>query len=89
MAACYKLTAKITLLAVAGPLEVLVQVDALVVRERDAAAEVWQLELGEPAVGEVLVRSLATGVCHSDLHCKHGCDHSGVALTDAGARTTS
>lgn len=31
-----------------------------------------EVEVGEPGIGEVLVRTVATGVCHSDLHALHG-----------------
>ena len=30
------------------------------------------VEVGEPGIGEVLIRTVATGVCHSDLHALHG-----------------
>lgn len=48
------------------------QVEAVVVRERNAPARIEQLSLPSPGLGEVLVRVLATGVCHSDLHYKTG-----------------
>ncbi len=31
-----------------------------------------EAEIDRPAADEVLVRTVATGVCHSDLHCIHG-----------------
>lgn len=44
----------------------------MVVRERGASARTEKLSLPPPGMGEVLVRVLASGVCHSDLHYKHG-----------------
>jgi S-(hydroxymethyl)mycothiol dehydrogenase len=49
-----------------------VEIAAVVVRERDGPARVEQLSLAGPAAGEVLVRVLASGVCHSDLHYQAG-----------------
>jgi S-(hydroxymethyl)glutathione dehydrogenase / alcohol dehydrogenase len=34
--------------------------------------EIRELELNEPRIGEVRVRMLASGVCHSDLHVRDG-----------------
>jgi S-(hydroxymethyl)glutathione dehydrogenase / alcohol dehydrogenase len=31
-----------------------------------------EVEVSEPGIGEVLLRTVATGVCHSDLHALHG-----------------
>jgi S-(hydroxymethyl)mycothiol dehydrogenase len=44
----------------------------VVVRKPGARAEVEEIVLSPPAAGEVLVRIVATGVCHTDLHTKHG-----------------
>lgn len=33
---------------------------------------ITSVDIDEPGVGEVLVRTAATGVCHSDLHALHG-----------------
>ena len=33
---------------------------------------IGQVEVSEPRIGEVLLRTAATGVCHSDLHALHG-----------------
>ena len=48
------------------------EIDAVVVRQRDAPARAERLSLPLPGMGEVLVRVLASGVCHSDLHYKSG-----------------
>ena len=41
--------------------------------------EVQELELAEPRAGEVLVRLVACGVCHTDLFTASGSDPSGYA----------
>src|ERR687888_1656412 len=46
--------------------------------------EVQELELAEPRAGEVLVRLVACGVCHTDLHTASGADPSGYAPTVLG-----
>jgi len=33
---------------------------------------VRDVEIDEPGIGEVLVRVVACGVCHSDVHALHG-----------------
>jgi aryl-alcohol dehydrogenase len=43
------------------------QVTAAVLREPTGRFEIEQLELGDPRGDEVLVRMVATGVCHTDL----------------------
>ncbi len=45
---------------------------AAVLRERGRATTVEELEVADPRVGEVRVRVLAAGVCHSDLHVRDG-----------------
>lgn len=45
---------------------------AAVLREPGSPLRVEDLELDEPRVGEVRVRVLAAGVCHSDLHYMTG-----------------
>jgi len=47
-------------------------VRAVVQREPGRPAHVEILELDEPREGEVRVRILASGVCHSDLHVRDG-----------------
>ena len=44
----------------------------VVVRSPGAPAQVEELLIGPPGPGEVRVRILATGVCHTDLHAKLG-----------------
>lgn len=51
-----------------GPIEI----EGVVVRGRGQPARVETLLLDPPGPGEVLVRMLASGVCHSDLHYKLG-----------------
>ncbi len=41
--------------------------------------EVQEVELGEPTVGEALVRLVACGVCHTDLYTASGADPTGYA----------
>jgi S-(hydroxymethyl)glutathione dehydrogenase/alcohol dehydrogenase len=45
---------------------------AAVLREAGEAATIEPLMLAEPRAGEVRVRILASGVCHSDLHVRDG-----------------
>ena len=46
--------------------------------------EVQEVELEEPKAGEVLVRLVACGVCHTDLYTASGADPSGYAPTVLG-----
>ena len=48
------------------------RVRAVVLEEVGQPAVVRELELIEPRAGEVRVRMLASGVCHSDLHVRDG-----------------
>jgi S-(hydroxymethyl)glutathione dehydrogenase/alcohol dehydrogenase len=45
---------------------------------------VQQIDLAEPKAGEVLVRLVACGVCHTDLYTASGADPSGYAPTVLG-----
>lgn len=45
---------------------------------------VSEVELAEPQAGEVLVRLVACGVCHTDLYTASGADPSGYAPTVLG-----
>lgn len=45
---------------------------AAVVEAVPGHATIGTVEIGEPGIGEVLLRTVATGVCHSDLHALHG-----------------
>jgi S-(hydroxymethyl)glutathione dehydrogenase/alcohol dehydrogenase len=55
-----------------------------VLEEFGAPLEVQEVELAEPRVGEVLVRLVACGVCHTDLYTASGADPSGYAPTVLG-----
>ena len=44
-----------------------------------APLEVQEVDLAEPCAGEVLVRLVACGVCHTDLYTASGADPSGYA----------
>ena len=46
--------------------------------------EVQELDLAEPKAGEVLVRLVACGVCHTDLFTASGADPSGYSPTVLG-----
>ncbi|MCZ7590184.1 MAG: NAD(P)-dependent alcohol dehydrogenase [Gaiella sp.] len=48
------------------------KIQALVVEEKDARFEEQELELASPGRGEVLVRIVATGVCHTDAITRAG-----------------
>src|SRR3954447_13542183 len=67
-------------------------VRAVVLEEIGRPALVRELELIEPRAGEVRVRMLASGVCHSDLHVRDGewdrptpivMGHEGAGVVDA------
>jgi Zn-dependent alcohol dehydrogenase len=45
---------------------------AAVLDRPGSPSRIEELELGEPGPGEVRVRMLASGVCHSDLHVRDG-----------------
>jgi S-(hydroxymethyl)glutathione dehydrogenase / alcohol dehydrogenase len=49
-----------------------VRIKAAVLRETNQPLAVEEVEIDEPGRREVLVRTVASGVCHSDLHCVHG-----------------
>jgi S-(hydroxymethyl)glutathione dehydrogenase/alcohol dehydrogenase len=61
-----------------------VKVQAAVLEEFGAPLAVQELDLAEPAAGEVLVRLQACGVCHTDLYTASGADPSGYAPTVLG-----
>jgi len=60
------------------------KIRAAVLEEFGAPLEVQELDLAEPAAGEVLVRLEACGVCHTDLYTASGADPSGYAPTVLG-----
>jgi len=55
------------------------QIRAAVLEEFGKPLNVTELELAEPREGEVLVRLVACGVCHTDLYTASGADPSGYA----------
>jgi S-(hydroxymethyl)glutathione dehydrogenase/alcohol dehydrogenase len=61
-----------------------VRIQAAVLREFGAPLELEEVELAEPKAGEVLVRLVACGVCHTDLYTASGADPSGYAPTVLG-----
>ena len=60
------------------------KIRAAVLERFGAPLEVQELELAEPKRGEVLVRLVACGVCHTDLYTASGADPSGYAPTVLG-----
>jgi S-(hydroxymethyl)glutathione dehydrogenase/alcohol dehydrogenase len=61
-----------------------VRIRAAVLEEFGAPLAVQELDLAEPRAGEVLVRLVACGVCHTDLYTASGADPSGYAPTVLG-----
>jgi S-(hydroxymethyl)glutathione dehydrogenase / alcohol dehydrogenase len=55
------------------------RIRAAVLEEFGAPLVVQEVELAEPGPGEVLVRLVACGVCHTDLYTASGVDPSGYA----------
>ena len=60
------------------------KIRAAVLEEFGAPLTVQELDLAEPKPGEVLVRLVACGVCHTDLYTASGADPSGYAPTVLG-----
>ncbi len=60
------------------------RIRAAVLEEFAAPLVVQEVELAEPAPGEVLVRLIACGVCHTDMYTASGVDPSGYAPTVLG-----
>jgi S-(hydroxymethyl)glutathione dehydrogenase / alcohol dehydrogenase len=60
------------------------QMRAAVLEEFGAPLVVRDVDLAEPRAGEVLVRLVACGVCHTDLYTASGADPSGYAPTVLG-----
>ncbi|MER5794319.1 NAD(P)-dependent alcohol dehydrogenase [Streptomyces sp. NPDC001980] len=48
------------------------EITAAVSRESRAVPELEQVDLGDPRPDEVLVRIVATGICHTDINCHNG-----------------
>jgi S-(hydroxymethyl)glutathione dehydrogenase / alcohol dehydrogenase len=57
---------------------------AAVLEEFGLPLVVQEVELADPAPGEVLVRLVACGVCHTDMYTASGVDPSGYAPTVLG-----
>src|SRR3954451_17961024 len=57
---------------------------AAVLQEFGQPLVVEEVDLGEPRAGEVLVRLVACGVCHTDLYTASGVDPSGYSPTVLG-----
>ena len=60
------------------------QIRAAVLEDFGQPLAVQQVELDAPKAGEVLVRLVACGVCHTDLYTAGGADPSGYAPTVLG-----
>src|SRR6266576_1924123 len=60
------------------------KIRAAVLEEFGAPLEIQELELAEPKAGEVLVRLVACGVCHTDLYTASGADPSGYSPAGLG-----
>src|SRR5437016_6766321 len=60
------------------------RINAAVLEEFGAPLQVQEVDLAEPKTGEVLVRLVACGVCHTDLYTASGADPSGYAPTVLG-----
>jgi S-(hydroxymethyl)glutathione dehydrogenase / alcohol dehydrogenase len=61
-----------------------VRMRAAVLEDFGKPLEVQEVELADPRAGEVLVRLVACGVCHTDLYTASGADPSGYAPTVLG-----
>ena len=75
------------------------KITAAVVRVRSAPFEIETLDLAAPLADEVLVRVVASGMCHTDLHARDGyfpnlpypvvCGHEGAGVVEqVGAAVT-
>ncbi len=60
------------------------KVRAAVLEEFGRPLVVQELDLADPAPGEVLIRLVACGVCHTDMYTASGVDPSGYAPTVLG-----
>jgi S-(hydroxymethyl)glutathione dehydrogenase / alcohol dehydrogenase len=61
-----------------------VKIRAAVLESFGSPLEVQEVDLAEPKAGEVLVRLVACGVCHTDLYTASGADPSGYSPTVLG-----
>src|SRR6201999_3096403 len=57
---------------------------AAVLEQFGAPLVVQEVDLADPRAGEVLVRLVACGVCHTDMYTASGADPSGYAPTVLG-----
>src|SRR5204862_7334915 len=75
------------------------KITAAVVPARSQPFEIQQLDLAAPLADEVLVRIVASGLCHTDLHARDGyfpnlpypivCGHEGAGIVEeVGAAVT-
>lgn len=75
------------------------KITAAVVPAKSAPFEIHQLDLASPLTDEVLVRIVASGMCHTDLHARDGyfpnlpypivCGHEGAGIVEqVGAAVT-
>src|SRR6476661_5236369 len=60
------------------------QIRAAVLEQFGAPLAIRTVDLDEPRAGEVLVRLVACGVCHTDMYTASGVDPSGYAPTVLG-----
>ena len=60
------------------------KIRAAVLTQFGAPLEVREVDLAEPQAGEVLVRLLACGICHTDMYTASGVDPSGYSPTVLG-----
>jgi S-(hydroxymethyl)glutathione dehydrogenase / alcohol dehydrogenase len=60
------------------------RIRAAVLEQFGAPLQVQEVDLAEPKAGEVLVRLVACGVCHTDLYTASGADPSGYSPTVLG-----
>ena len=56
----------------------LMKTRAAVAWEAGKPLEVMEIDLEGPRVGEVLIRNVATGVCHTDAYTLSGADPEGI-----------
>src|SRR5437763_8012039 len=75
------------------------KITAAIVPERHKPFEIHAVDLAAPLADEVLVRIVASGMCHTDLHARDGyfpnlrypivCGHEGAGIVeDVGAAVT-
>jgi S-(hydroxymethyl)glutathione dehydrogenase/alcohol dehydrogenase len=60
------------------------RIKAAVLEEFGAPLVIQDVDLAEPKAGEVLVRLVACGICHTDLYTASGADPSGYSPTVLG-----